>query len=298
MVRAPKVRASAGAASPTKPISPSSAETAAASPTATATPAARTSATFMPRPAAPAAPSDSTRKGRASRAEARPPSASTSIRMRTPLQSCWTSEPPFQITSDSRYSPRASVTAVAMADAVMPTSIPAITIVTGAKARRAPMAMTSAAAAPAPARATGQRPCSSSPGARIVAMTSASCAPVEMPNVVGSATGLRSTACSSAPDSPSAAPATSAMTPRGIRPKASRIWRRSMAEGSKGQEGQPAGSSRIAASHHRPRARPAAPASTSARPIMPPLAPHLAPRPAHRPAARQSAAPPARRRRR
>ena len=65
---------------------------------------------------------------------------------------------------------------------------------------------------------------------------------------------------------------------------------------------QPAGSSRIAASHHRPRARPAAPASTSARPVMPPparhLAPHPAPRPAHRPAARQSAAPPARRRRR
>ena len=112
---------------------------------------------------------------------------------------------------------------MATALAVMPTSIPAITMVTGANARRAPIAITSAVAAMAPAMATGHRPISSTPGARIVAITSASCAPAEIPSVVGSATGLRSTTCRIAPDRPSTAPAISAITPRGINPKASRI---------------------------------------------------------------------------
>ena len=161
----------------------------------------------MPRPDAPSTPRDSTRKGRASSAAPTPPRATTNASARTPDQSCWTSAPPFQITSDSRYSPRASVTAVAMALAVMATSMPAMTMVTGAKARRAPISRTSPAASPAPAIATGQRPAASSSGARIVTRTSASCAPEEIPSVVGSATGLRSTACRIAPESPSAAPA-------------------------------------------------------------------------------------------
>ena len=177
----------------------------------------------MPRPDAPSIPKDSTRRGRASRAAPMPPSSTTSVRARTPDQSCWTSEPPFQITSDSRYSPRASVRAVATALVVMPTSIPAMTMVTGAKARRAPISSTSPAASPAPAMAMGQRPVSSRSGASIVAMTSASCAPADIPSVVGSATGLRSTACRMAPERPSAAPANRAITPRGIMPKPIRI---------------------------------------------------------------------------
>ena len=105
----------------------------------------------------------------------------------------------------------------------MPTSIPAMVTVIGAKPRRAPSAMTISAASPPPTTATGPGPRASIFGQSSVAQTSASCAPEATPRVVGSASGLRSTACIKAPDSPRSAPISRAMTARGINPKAKRI---------------------------------------------------------------------------
>lgn len=71
------------------------------------------------------------------------------------------------MTSDSRYWPWARVRAVARLEAIRPTSIPTTTMRAGSKPRLWPMMKTRAADAAAPARATGNRPCARSAGAKV-----------------------------------------------------------------------------------------------------------------------------------
>ena len=96
-----------------------------------------------------------------------------------------------------------------------PTTSPDSTSENGEKPRRAPMAKTTPAASALPASATRSRPKPSSAGKNSVATASARLAPAEIPSVVGEASGLRSTCWNSAPESASAAPASSAVAMRG-----------------------------------------------------------------------------------
>ena len=117
--------------------------------------------------------------------------------------------------SENKYSPLANISAPLADVAVNATIMPASTTETGSRPRRQVSERINPTAAMPPAKATRAGENSMSPGANKVAMVIASCAPAEMPNVEGSASGLRRTRCNRSPARPSAAPATMATAMRG-----------------------------------------------------------------------------------